>query len=477
MTANELPDYALQIARDHRIAKAKAAGRTVTADAVQWIEDNFYIPETPDHRFTLAPYQKRALREALRKDDSGNYVYNTVVWSDIKKGLKSTIAAAVGLYDAYARDWSTVYVIANDLKQADSRVAYYMRRAIELNPRMKAECKINRYLIELPNHSRIEAIPIDPSGEAGSNADRLIFSELWGWKHDSAQRMWTEMTIPPQKFGRSQRWAEGYAGFIGESPILEMLFDTAVTNGQRIDNDLELYRSGSILALWNTQPRLPWQTPEYYASEASILPPSEFARVHRNQWSESSEIFVPSEWWEACKGELPTFSPFTPMVISIDAAVSGDSFGMVGVSRINDKTVVRYVNEWKPPHGGTINFDEPRAELERLVREYNIECCCYDPHEMHYLASLMTQEGTVFMRPFSQAGDRLEADANLYNTIRERNLIHNGDTRLTQHVLNANRKIDAENRKLRIVKRREQDKIDLCVALSMAHHVANELQL
>src|SRR5690349_3154152 len=154
----------------------------------------------------------------MRKDANGNYVYSTVVWSCIKKSLKSCIAAALALYHAYAKDWSTIYVIANDLKQADSRVAYYIRRCIELNPKMKAECKINRYLVELPNHSKIEAIPIDPSGEAGSNADFLIFSELWGWKHDSAQRMWTEMTLSPIKFGKSQRWIETYAGFDGESP-------------------------------------------------------------------------------------------------------------------------------------------------------------------------------------------------------------------------------------------------------------------
>jgi phage terminase large subunit-like protein len=447
------------------------------ADAVEWIEENFRIPETPDHRFTLAPYQKRALTEALRKDEHGNFVYNTVVWSDIKKANKSTLSAARGLYTAYANEWATVYVIANDLKQADSRVAYYMRRAIELNPKMKAECKINRYTIELPNHSRIEAIPVDPTGEAGGNADLLIFSELWGWKHESHTRMWTEQTLSPTKFGKSQRWIETYAGFDGESPILEQLYDTAVKNGERIDSDLELYRSGSILALWNTIPRLEWQTPEYYASEAGILPPSEFNRVHRNQWSRSSEAFVPIEWWDACRTPLPVFNRHTPMVIGIDAAVTSDLFAMVGVSRINGIVYVRYVNTWRAPDGGKIDFNEPREELERLALQYNLEAACFDPYQMAMFSGLITERGLVYMMEFTQAGKRLESDKSLYDAIRQRTIAHEGSDILREHVLNANREISPQDNKLRIVKRQENQKIDALIALSMSHHTIVELEI
>lgn len=479
MLRNSLSPQAYQSLQRDKVNRLKqlAARTEETPDPITWIEENFRIPETSDHRFTLAPYQKTALREALRKDANGNYVYSTVVWSDCKKSLKSCIAAARALYAAYTTDWGTVYAIANDLKQADSRVAYYMRRCIELNPKMKAEDKINRYLIELPNHSRIEAIPIDPSGEAGGNADLLVFSELWGWKNDAAQRMWTEQTLSPTKFGKSQRWVETYAGFIGESPILEMLYDTAVVNGERINDDIELYRNGSVLALWNTRPRLEWQTPEYYASEAAILPPSEFNRVHRNQWSQSTEQFVPLEWWDACQKTLPTFTRHSPMVVGIDAAVSSDLFAMVGVSRINGITYVRYVNTWRAPQGGKIDFEEPRKELERLAHDYNLEAVCYDPYQLEYFAGLMTQKGLVYMQEFPQAGKRLESDKALYDAIRERTIAHDGDPVLREAVANANREISPQDNKLRIVKRQESLKIDPLIAASMAHHTIIELEI
>ena len=98
-----------------------------------------------------------------------------------------------------------------------------------------------------------------------------------------------------------------------------------------------------MFCLWNCSPRMPWQTPSYYASEAATLTDVEFNRMHRNQWGTSENTFIPYAWWEACKGELPTFARGVPIVIGIDAAVSGDCFAMVGVSRLNRQTYVRFI--------------------------------------------------------------------------------------------------------------------------------------
>src|SRR6185295_9460826 len=153
-------------------------------------------------------------KEAERKDASGQYVYSVIIWSDIKKSIKSSIAAAVALYRAEQVRYGSIKIVANDLKQADSRVAFYARRAMELNPAHFSSWKIkpSGYRIETPNHTVIEAIPVDPKGEAGGNDDLIIFSELWAANQTAAQRMWTEMTLSPTKYGYSQRWVETYAG-------------------------------------------------------------------------------------------------------------------------------------------------------------------------------------------------------------------------------------------------------------------------
>lgn len=145
---------------------------------MSWIENNFYIPETRNDvhlhgRIGLQPYQRDVLNEALTPGEDGRFKYSIIVWSDIKKSAKSTIAASVNLYRATFTEFGEFYVIANDLKQADSRVAHYIRRAVELNPIMRKRYKQQGYRITSPRGSYIEAIPIDPSGEAGTNADMI----------------------------------------------------------------------------------------------------------------------------------------------------------------------------------------------------------------------------------------------------------------------------------------------------------------
>ncbi|HJX57497.1 MAG TPA: hypothetical protein VJ325_02130, partial [Thiobacillus sp.] len=68
-------------------------------DVIDWIQSEFIIPETRGP-MPLVPYQQAFLREAHRRDADGKFVYDLVLWSDIKKSIKSCIAAAVILFRA-----------------------------------------------------------------------------------------------------------------------------------------------------------------------------------------------------------------------------------------------------------------------------------------------------------------------------------------------------------------------------------------
>src|SRR3990167_9386866 len=99
-------------------SKLKQATQTIETrtDPVQWIEKNFYIPETKNDpklkgRLQLMPYQRDALYEALSRDENGDYKYAIIIWSDIKKSIKSTIAAAVNQARAETTEWGEFYVV------------------------------------------------------------------------------------------------------------------------------------------------------------------------------------------------------------------------------------------------------------------------------------------------------------------------------------------------------------------------------
>lgn len=476
---------------------------------VTWIKRNFFIPETKNDpvlkgRIGLVGYQEDVLREALTPGADGRFKYSIIVWSDIKKSAKSTIAASVNLARAWHAEHGEFYVVANDLKQADSRVAHYLRRAVMLNPQMHKKVRTPGYRTNLPSGSFIEAIPIDPSGEAGSNADMITFSELWGANEKEKQDMWAEMTIPPGKYGHAFRWVESYAGFTGESELLYSLYELGVKQGKLLWPDklypvtdgmpspLELYvnESAGMLCMWNTQPRCPWQTKEYYGAEEKILPVNQNLRVHHNQWVSSSETFVPMEWWDACKRtneEWPKYDKKrTPMVIAMDAGVSSDNFGMTLQFRhpeLTEEVCIERSRKWEPKKGHKLDFqgteEDPGPErvLREWLGEFNIIQVAYDEYQLHDMATRLKREGLAWFRPFSQGQDRLIADSQLKNLIRDRKIWHRGEPDLRDHVQNSDAQIDTEDRKIRIVKRAEQLKVDLTVCSSMGAHEVLRLNL
>lgn len=470
---------------------------------VTWIQREFLIPETRHDpklkgRLLLQPYQADALTQALAKDENGNYRYSIIVWSDIKKSAKSTIAAAINLFRATFTEWGEFYVIANDLKQANSRVAEYIRRAVLLNPKMRDKYKLQGYKITAPSGSFIEAIPIDPTGEAGTNADQVTFSELWGAHEDAQQHMWSEMTIPPQKHGKAFRWIETYAGFAEESKLLWSLYDLGVRQGTLLWPDklynvtdgtptpLELYenKEAGMLCLWNTQPRCPWQTQDYYNKEAQILPVSQFNRIHRNQWVSSVESFVPPEWIGACERkneEWPAIDrQHQGCVLALDAGTTNDCFGMwLGCRhpKFDNEVLTLLVYKWVPNQfTGKIDFkgteEKPGPELvlRKIVRDYNVIQVCYDPYQLYDFCNQLNKEGLAWFKQFDQQRMRLLADSQFRDLIRDRRFWHRGEPDLIEHIKNANAHTDEEGSKIRIVKRTDKLKIDVAVAASMGSY-------
>jgi phage terminase large subunit-like protein len=300
------------------------------------------------------------------------------------------------------------------------------------------------------------------------------------------------------------RWIESYAGYTDESELLYGLYQRGIEDGEIIwpdkkyhtnfgpDSVLNLKSEGRMMCLWNQEPRCPWQTPEYYEEEEKLLMPSEFRRMHRNEWVTSIETFVPVEWWDACKvRELPEFDiNKTAMVIAMDAGVSNDPFGLVMGYRDpadKERVVLKYARRWLPPKGGKINFQGterhpgPEMELERLINEYNVVMVAYDPYQLEDMAGRWRRKRVVWMYAFEQGARRLRADSMLRAKIRDKGIVHDGShEEVRNNILNANAKItseELEDSKLRIVKKTKAKKVDLVVAISMMAHEAMRLNI
>ncbi len=475
-------------------------------DAPTWIEANYYVKET-NALIELEPYQRAVLRKALERRDDGTFKYQTIVWSQPKKSGKTAIAGAIARWAAETwGPFQSIFCVGNDAKQAEERAFASVRESIELTTGYDARRDtlpnrwhlLTKVMTSLANGSKIEAIACDYKGEAGGNPSLTVWTELWGYTNRDALKFWAEMAPSPTR-RNSVRWIETYAGYEGESELLWGLYDATVLSGRQLvagelgdlgcfedapnpDSPVPCYvdDQAGIFAFWDSGTvarRMPWQQGErgarYYASEAKTQTPKQMDRLHSNLWQSTETAFVPMELWDACKAPLPLApGDKTPLVVALDAAVTGDCFALVGVSRHprawETDIAVRLTHVWKPD-GKPLDYDKVRDVCVTLFAEFNVVQFAYDPYQLHNFAMQRTKAGTGWWREFSQGADRLEADKTLYDLVMHRSLSHDGDFDLREHVGNSNAKQAAhEDSKLRIVKKSQSRPIDLCVALSMA---------
>jgi phage terminase large subunit-like protein len=171
---------------------------------------------------------------------------------------------------------------------------------------------------------------------------------------------------------------------------------------------------------------------------------------------------------------LPPLDAHTPCILALDAGESNDVFASVLVSAHPtdaQRLAVRYVRGYVPTPGVALDFDAIEQDIRELCQRYAVQQLAYDPFLLGQTVRRLTNGPNAIRtpcEPFPQGAARLEADKGLYDLITQRRIAHDGDADLRAHVANANKKIDTEGRRLRIVKRVYSLKIDLAVCLSMA---------
>lgn len=207
------------------------------------------------------------------------------------------------------------------------------------------------------------------------------------------------------------------------------------------------------------------------------------------EWEDEDdpERFLPSmTWWDDCGEPLPPLGKKEPMILAVDAATGrtnsvSDCFALVGITRHPDKSrrrtdvAIRYAKIWQAKTGQKINFrgsiasPGPEDEIRRLCKEFNVKQLVYDPYQLVDLAQRLTEKGVVWCEDFGQGPGRSESDRRLLELITEKRVIFDPSAEyaptLRTHMDNADRKVDANESKLRIVKGR--GRVDLAVAISM----------
>lgn len=235
---------------------------------------------------------------------------------------------------------------------------------------------------------------------------------------------------------------------------------------------------------------------EGYAEERRNSLREKEARVLADaEWEdeEDTERFLPNMyWWDQCERPLPALTPNDRVVLALDAAIgrkssASDCFGVVAVSRLPGSNpreglvAIRFAQKWQAKAGEKIDFQGteqhpgPERVVRHLIHNTNVKCIVYDQYQLADMMNRIEKEERVWCAAFSQQSDRLIADKGLLDLITARRVAQDGHPDLRAHIDNADRKVDADGSRFRLVQGR--GKIDLAVCSSMGAAQCLELNL
>jgi len=425
-------------------------------------------PET-SHPFELYPAQERFLREALTLTPEGTLPYSELLYSTPKKGGKTATTAMAMLYViiVLAGPYAEGYCCANDFEQAQGRVFAAITRIIEKSPLLKGSAKITGDKIEFSSTgSTIVALASHYASAAGSNPSFITFDELWAYQSTAAERLWDEM-IPVPTRAVSARWTATYAGYEGESTLLEGLYKRGLA-GEQIAPCL--YRNGGLLMFWSHEPVAPWQNQRWLSQMREQHRPNAYLRQIENRWVTSESSFVEMEWWDACVDQNATpllAGANVPVWLGVDASVKRDSTAIVACTFDAGKVHLVWHRIFQPSQNDPLNFEATiENSLLDLRRRFYIKEVRFDPYQLVSTSQRLTAAGLPMIEFPQSVPNLTEASSNLYELIKGRNLIVYPDNEMR---LAVSRAVALEtSRGWRIAKEKQSHRIDVIVALAMA---------
>ncbi len=438
-------------------------------DPVSFME-SLLDPETGE-RYQLYEDEKTFVREAFTLTPAGTLPYPELLFSGPKKSGKTALAALCTLYVVLVLGgrFAEGYCVANDLEQAQGRVYQALTKVLEANSIFASSYTATGSKVTFHSTgATITALAADYRGASGANPTITVFDELWGYVSENARRLWDECVPPPTR-RVACRLTVSYAGFEGESEVLEDLYKKGIA-GRVVARDL--YATGPLLMYWTHDLRAPWQSEAWRAQMETQLRRNAYLRLIENRWVTTESSFVPMEWWDACVNTAlrPVVADKGLVVwLGVDASVKRDSTAVVACTWNSKAKKVRLV--WhriiQPKPSEPLDFEEVLEELLLdLFDRFNIGEARYDPYQMIAVAQRLTKRGLPMVEFPQTVPNLTEASSNLYELIKGSNLEAYEDAEIR---LAVSRAVAVETtRGWRIAKEKTSHKIDVVVALAQA---------
>jgi hypothetical protein len=440
-----------------------------------FVEEALHDPET-GKPFRLLDVERAFLEHAFQVDGSGRMLFPELLYGAPKKSGKTAFGAIFMLTMVllYGGRFSEGYAAANDLEQATGRVFQAARRIVECSPLLAPWAEIMRDKIIFPTFAgaSISAIASDYAGAAGSNPSITVFDEAWAYTSERSRRLFDE-SVPPPTRQMACRLTVTYAGFEGESSLLEELYKRGLSQPEIGPG---LHAGDGILMSWQHGPIAPWQTESWLDQMRRSLRANQFLRMIENRFVTSESSFVDLDSWDACVD--PQWSPMIrapdlPVYVAVDASHKHDSTAIVATAFDRDTQKVRLIfhRVFQPSPDQPLDFESTiEATLHDLTQRFQVRKVLCDPWQLQAVIQRLGRAG-IAIEEFPQSSPNLTTiGQGLFDLVQGRNLVLYPDAAMR---LAASRAVAVEtSRGWRISKEKQSHKIDVIIALAMAAHAA-----
>ena len=484
---------AQQVPEDvEQLGAEDAEALRLARDPAAWIDANILVSEL-GKPFQLAPYQRKVLAKMFVFADDGKVAIDEALWCEPKKGGKTTLMAALGLWWGDTQESpNEVLVVANDLEQAASRAFATMVTLLAKNPELgKRARRASNTVIKFTTGTTIRAIASEYAGAAGSNHGLTLWDEVWAGTTENYRRLWDELTPVPTRLN-SIRIVASYAGFEGESKTLQQLYFAGVDKdehpegrGVRIDDELPIYSSKegaglNLVTYWSHECRQPWQTASWLARQkADHIAKgrvSTWLRLFENRWVSGESMFITAELWDAIVDHKLT--PAIPakggakLYIGLDVGIKNDTTGVVAVKKVkapDGTSRIHLVHHriFTPKPGTPVDHADIAAYLRWLHRSFSVAKIAVDPSQALEMIGYLAREGLPIVEVPQTAGNVDEMGQTLITAIQSRELVVYPDDTLRQQALNTVA-VEMPSGMMRMSKAKSGRKIDAIVALALA---------
>jgi phage terminase large subunit-like protein len=468
---------------------------------VQWIDAWDGLP------LELEPFQRELMGEVLAYDDHGWPVWRSIVIVMPRKNGKTILLAAYAIYRLLTSGGSPEILLAASSDKQAGRLFDACASFVRRSPVLSELCRVRDYVGEIRREDGagvIFRVASDPARLHGYNPTLVIPDELAQWVAPSLRRAFAALTTGGGARTAPQVVSITTAGEARdrESSILGEILDAAKKDPSlEVRPGLEVARlEGARMLVYNHEAPTSdpfdvkamklanpasWITEEYLERQAANpeLSDADVLQLHGCVWAAGRMAWLPAGAWAACEHEGErVIEDGESVVLGFDGSYNNDSTALVGTV-LGEVPHVFVVREWARPDTRE-QWVVPRREVEETIQQcfdrwYVVELDCDPPGWHREIEDWEERWGAppVVRYETVQRKRMVAACSKFFTAVVNRQLTHDGNSRLAEHIGNAVVKETTDGAYITKESRSSKRKIDLAMGAVISYDRATSDEL